>query len=123
MPKCLSFQSLQRLTEIFDPGRPDALTVPAAMLFISRNTCGDSIAKLFRAVFFFGGGGIAHLSRDMLQNGVSHRCAAVCLCETKYQGRGIAPFWGSANLPQRVSRDMGYRSDSIAVLRDTGPLS
>ena len=48
--------------------------------------------------------------------------AEMCLCETKYQGGGIAPFWGSANLPQKVSRDMGYRSDSIAVSRDMGPL-
>ena len=46
----------------------------------------------------------------------------MCLCETKYQGGGIAPFWGSANLPEKVSRDMGYRSDSIAISRDMGPL-
>ena len=31
--------------------------------------------------------------------------ARMCLCKIKYQGGGIAPFWGSAN--------MGYRSDSI----------
>ena len=49
--------------------------------------------------------------------------AQMCLCETKYQGGCIAPFWGSANLPEKVSRDMGYRSDSIAVSRDMGPLS
>ena len=36
---------------------------------------------------------------------------------------GIAAFWGSANLPEKVSRDMGYRSDSIAISRDMGPLS
>ena len=48
--------------------------------------------------------------------------AQMRLCETKYQGGGIAPFWGSANLPEKVSRDMGYRSDSIAVSRDRGPL-
>ena len=48
--------------------------------------------------------------------------AQMCLCETKYQGGGIAPFWGSANLPEKVSRDMGYRSDSIAISRDMGPL-
>ena len=46
----------------------------------------------------------------------------MCLCETKYQGGGYVPFWGSANLPEKVSRDMGYRSDSIAVSRDMGPL-
>ena len=44
--------------------------------------------------------------------------ALMCLCETKYQGGGIAPFWGSADLSGKVSRDMGYRSDSIAVSRD-----
>ena len=48
--------------------------------------------------------------------------AQMCLCETKYQGGGIAPFQGSANLPEKVSRDMGYRSDSIAVSHDMGPL-
>ena len=63
--------------------------------------------------------GIAQLSRDMLQNGVSHRCACVKLIAKG----GIAPFWGSANLPEKVSRDMGYRSDSIAVSREMGPLS
>ena len=47
----------------------------------------------------------------------------MCLCETKYQGGGgLAPFWGSAKPPEKVSRDMGYRSDSIAVSRDMGPL-
>ena len=56
----------------------------------------------------------------MLQNG---GIAQMCLCETKCQGGCIAPFWGSANLPEKVSCDMGYRSDSIAVSRDMGPLS
>ena len=36
---------------------------------------------------------------------------------------GIAPFWGSANLPLQVSRAMGYCSSSIAISRDMGPLS
>ena len=49
--------------------------------------------------------------------------AQLCLCETKYQRGGIAPFRGSANIPEKVSRDMGYRSDSIAISRDMGPLS
>ena len=48
--------------------------------------------------------------------------AQMCLCETKYHRGYIAPFWGSANLPEKASRDMGYRSDSIAVSRDMGPL-
>ena len=42
------------------------------------------------------------------------------LCETKYKGGAIASYWGNANLPWKVSRDMGYRSDSIAVSRDMG---
>ena len=48
--------------------------------------------------------------------------AQMCPCETKYQGGAIAPFGGSAALSEKVSRDMGCRSDSIAVSRDTGPL-
>ena len=35
----------------------------------------------------------------------------------------IAPFLGAANLPEKVSRNTGYRSDSIALSRDMGPLS
>ena len=53
-----------------------ALRGPAAILFISRDTCSDSIAKLFRACF---NGGIAQLSSDTLQNGVSHKCPCVKL--------------------------------------------
>ena len=48
---------------------------PAAILFISRVTCSDSIAKLFRACFYR----VSHNSRDMLQTGVSQRCACVKL--------------------------------------------
>ena len=47
----------------------------------------------------------------------------IALCETKYQGGCIAPFGGAANFPEKVSRDMGYRSDSIAISHDMGPLS
>ena len=88
---------------------------PAAILFILRDACSDSIAKLFRACFY----------------GVSHNYRAIC-CKMGYRTDvpmwnevprgGIAPFWGNANLPEKVSRDMGYRSDSIAVSRDMGPL-
>ena len=35
----------------------------------------------------------------------------------------IAPFWGSANPLKEVSRDIGYRGDSIAISCDMGPLS
>ena len=47
--------------------------------------------------------------------------AQMCLCETKYQGGGIAPYWGSADVPEKVSRDMLYRSDTIAISREMGP--
>ena len=49
--------------------------------------------------------------------------AQMCLCETHYPRGGIAPFWGAANLPEKVSRDMVYRSDSIAISWAMGPLS
>ena len=32
-------------------------------------------------------------------------------------------FEGAANLLEKASRDMGYRSDSISISRDMGPLS
>ena len=46
---------------------------PAAIPFISLDACSDSVAKFFRAFLW----GTAQLSRDMLQNGVSHGCACV----------------------------------------------
>ena len=46
----------------------------------------------------------------------------MCLCQTKFQGEVSHHFGGSADLPEKVSRDMGYRSDSIAISRDMGPL-
>ena len=50
--------------------------------------------------------------------------AQMCLCETKYIWGGVSHhFGGNADLPEKVSRDMGYRSDSIAISRDMGPLS
>ena len=42
--------------------RNSRLTGPAAILFISRDACGDGIAKLFGA-FVFVWGGIAQLSQ------------------------------------------------------------
>ena len=36
----------------------------------------------------------------------------------KPKGGEIAPFSASANLPDKVSSDMGYRSDSLAISRD-----
>ena len=63
---------------------------------------------------------MAQLSRDMSQNGVSHRCACVKLGA---KGGGSHHFGGAANLPEEVSRDLGYYSDSIAISHDMGPLS
>ena len=123
---------------------PCSLRGPTDILFISRDTCSDSVAKLValvgKVVGKFGGifwthkikaqnfrgkfrknmpnslcrratliWGLAQASRDTLQNGVSHRCACVKL--SIRGGRGSAPFYGSADLPGKVSRDMGYRSN------------
>ena len=38
-------------------------------------------------------------------------------------GWGISCCWGNAGLAEKASRDTGYRSDSIAISRDAGPLS
>ena len=70
----------------------------------------------FRACFLWG---IAQLSRDTLQNGLSHRC--VC-AKLSTKGRVSHHFGGVPDLPWKVSRDMGYRSDSIAISRNMGPL-
>ena len=59
----------------FQPPSIQSLRGPVAILFISRDTRSDSIAKLFRACFY----GVSQLLRDMLQDGVSHRCACVKL--------------------------------------------
>ena len=101
-PKCFCFPMLRG---------------PVAILFISRDICSDSIAKLSLVLVFVGYRTI--IARYVAKWGI----AQMCLCQTKYQGGGIALFWGSANLPEKVSRDMGYRSDSIALSRDMGPLS
>ena len=54
----------------------------------------------------------------MLQNGVSHRCACVRLSARR---EGVSHhFGGVSNLNEKVSRDMGYRSDSIAISCDMG---
>ena len=63
--------------------------------------------------------GYRTLSRDMLQNGVSHRCACV---EVSAKG-GVSHHFGEVlTTLKKESRDTGYRGDSIAVSRDMGPL-
>ena len=109
------------LVKAFQPAQELDISVgklrgPVAILFISRVTCSNSIAKLLRACFM---GYRTIIARYVARWGI----AQMCLCETKYQGGGIAPLWVSASLPEKVLRDIGYRSDSIAVSRDMGPLS
>ena len=89
---------------------------PATILFISCHTCSDRIAKLFRACFYERGNwGWSHNCRatSCIFNGVSYRRACVRL-----SARGVA-----GNLPLKVSRNIGYRSDGIAISCDMGPLS
>ena len=62
---------------------------PVAILFISRDTCSGSIAKLSRACFC---GASHNLSRDMLQTRLLHRCACVKLStwSTPEKGPGLS---------------------------------
>ena len=69
---------------------------PAAILFISRDTCSDSIAKLFRACFH----GVSHDDCAILcKMGI----AAMCLCETKYNG-GLSHHFGGVLASLRKHR-------------------
>ena len=36
---------------------------------------------------------------------------------------GMAPCWGAVILTEHVSRDIGHRSECIAITREMGPLS
>ena len=47
----------------------------------------------------------------------------MCLCESKRQGPVSHHVGRAANLPEKVWRDMGYRSNSIAISVNMGPLS
>ena len=60
---------------------------PAAILFISRDACSDSIAKLSRACFNVGYRTV--IARCVAKWGI----AQMCLCETKYQG-GVSHHFG-----------------------------
>ena len=96
------------ISEHFGSIKPAAAGLEAQQRYFSYRAIPVAIVSqnVFVLVFLWG---IAQLSRDTLQNGVSHRCACVKL-STK---GGIAPFWGSANLLEKVSRDVGYRSDGM----------
>ena len=60
---------------------------PVAILFISRDACSDSIAKLFRACFC----GVSHNYRAICCS--KWGIAQMCLCESKYQG-GVSHHFG-----------------------------
>ena len=70
----------------FRMGFPFGLRGPAAILFISRDTCSDSIAKLFRACFM---GYRTIIARYVAKWGI----AQMCLCESQYQG-GVSHHFG-----------------------------
>ena len=64
----------------FGPFQVLGLRGPVAILFSYRAILAAIVSQnSFVLVFVGGGGGIAQLSRDILQNGVSHRCAFVKL--------------------------------------------
>ena len=88
---------------------------PVAILFISRDTCIYSIAKLFRACFC---GYRTIIARYVAKWGIAQKC----LYETKYQGGVSHHFGGVLTSLKKVSCDMGYCSDSIAISRNMGPL-
>ena len=77
--------------------------------------------KTLSCLFLWGGGGGSHNYRAIIvQNGVSHRCACVKL-STK---GGVSHHFGGVLTSLKKYRAIwGYRSDSIAVSRDMGPLS
>ena len=87
---------------------------PATILWISRDACSDN-HKTLSCLFL---GGIVQLSCN-----VKWGVAQIRLCKTKYQGGVSTPFCGIADLPEKLSRNMGYRSDGIAISREMVPLS
>ena len=87
------FQEMGIRAPVWGRGNPKSRAI--LVVIVSQN----SFVLVF---FFFFLCGIAQLLRDTLQNGVSHRCA----CEKLSTKRGIAPFWGSANLPLKASREI-----------------
>ena len=99
----------------FTRSLPLQLRGPAATLLTSRDACSDSIAKLLGPCFMRYRAIIAWY---VAKWGI----AQMCLCETKHQGE-YRVFMGECYPPWKVSRVMGYRSDSIAISRSTRPPS
>ena len=71
--------------------RTRRLAAQAAILSISRDTCSDSIAKLFGACFC---GYRTIIARYVVKWGI----AQMCLCETKCQG-GVSHHFGELLSP------------------------
>ena len=67
------------------------------MLFISRDTCSDSIAKLYCAFFFLGGGGY----RTIVARYVARR--------------GIAQILDGQNRQSPIASDFGSRTQIAAL--------
>ena len=74
-----------RSRKLLEKKQKKKLRAPTMILFVSHDTCNDSIEKLSRACFY----------------GFLHRCACVKLSARR--GGGIPPFWGSANLPENIA--------------------
>ena len=71
-----------------------------------------SIARVFFRAFLGGGGGI------------SHDCVARYVAADVPAWKGVSHHFGDLLTSlKKFSRDMGLRSDSIAMSRDMGPLS
>ena len=104
---------------------PDDLRGPAAILFISCDTCSDSISKTFLCLFFWG---IAQLSRDTLQNGVSHGCACVKVsCKGGYRtilGECKPPLTSIARegVSQRQCRSIARYGATKLMTRTQSPI-
>ena len=93
----------------FKPERSSSDTFHIARCFLS-----DSTIEHVRACFFWG------IARYLCCK-MGYRL--ICLCKTRHQGRGYHSLWGIAGMAEKVSRDGGHRSNTIAISRDMGPLS
>ena len=92
-----------------------ALRGPAVILFVSRDTCSDSIANSFVLSLM---GYRTIIARYVAKWGI----AQMGLCEIKYKGRGVLHhFGGVLTSLEELLRYMGYRSASIAISRDMEP--
>ena len=86
---------------------------PSAILFISRDTCSESIAIFF--VFFCFYGYRTVIARYVARWGI----AQMCLCQIKYQGRVSHHFGGALTSLKSIAREREiYRYIYIYIYRD-----